>query len=77
MADLEKAKSATLNIPRIGIKYLELKKMMNKNKMMKSKYSCGGHAKNKMNTGGAVSAKGTQPQYGKTVKDAMPKCKEC
>lgn len=51
--------------------------MMNKNKMMKSKYACGGHAKNKMNTGGAVSSKSTQPQYGKTVKDAMPKCKEC
>ena len=50
---------------------------MNKNKMMKSKYACGGMTKKKMNMGGPVSTKGSQPQYGKTIKDAMPKLYEC
>lgn len=46
-------------------------------KQKKKKYSYGGMAKKKMNMGGPVSTKGTQPQYGKTIKDAMPKSYEC
>jgi hypothetical protein len=53
--------------------------MMKKNKAYKSKYAYGGKAtaKTKMNMGGPVSTKGSQPQYGKTMKDAMPKTYEC
>lgn len=51
--------------------------MMKQKKEMKSKYSYGGMTKKKMNMGGPVSTKGSQPQYGKTIKDAMPKSYEC
>ena len=51
--------------------------MMQKKEKKKANYSYGGMAKKKMNMGGPVSTKGTQPQYGKTIKDAMPKSYEC
>ena len=47
------------------------KKAKDKKKM----YSYGGMLKKNM--GGPVSTKGSQPQYGKTIKDAMPKSYEC
>ena len=61
------------NMLLVGIESLELKKMMYKNKEKKKMgMMCGGKAHRAKKAMGGMM-KGSQPMYGGTVADAMPK----
>lgn len=60
------------NMLKAGTESLELKKMMYKNKEKKMGMMCGGKAHRAKKAMGGMM-KGSQPMYGGTVADAMPK----